>query len=71
MNRCLLLIVLVSLLLAGQALAVKYRGYWFWIDETDQETKAAFRLLRTLWSMSIAKAVNTVSPPLLTLPVGN
>jgi len=56
---------------AGQALAVKYRGYWFWIDETDQETKAAFRLLRTLWSMSIAKAVNTVSPPLLTLPVGN
>lgn len=55
----------------GQSLAVKYRDYWFWIDESDLETKAAFRLTRTLWSISIASAASRVSAPMLTLPVGN
>jgi len=55
----------------GRSLAVKYRGYWFWIDETDHETKTVFRLLRTLWSISIASSAGKVSAPVLTLPVGN
>jgi len=55
----------------GQSLAIKYRGHWFWIDETDLETKTVFRLLRTLWSISIASAADHVSAPVLTLPVGN
>ena len=55
----------------GRSLAVKYRGYWFWMAETDHETKAAFRLLRTLWSLSIASTAGWGSAPVLTLPVGN
>lgn len=55
----------------GRSLAVQYRGYWFWIDESDLETKAVFRFMRSLWSMSIAGATNHASGPVLTLPVAN
>lgn len=55
----------------GRSLAVKYRGYWFWIAETDLETKAVFRLLRTLWSISMASSTSQAPAPVLTLPVGN
>lgn len=55
----------------GQSLAVKYRGYWFWIDETDLDTKDVFRLTRTLWSTSMADAAKRVTAPVLTLPVGH
>jgi len=55
----------------GQSLAVKYRGYWFWINESDLETKTVFRLIRTLWSISIASSADHGSAPVLTLPVGN
>lgn len=55
----------------GHSVAVKYRGHWFWIDETDRRTKAMFRLMRTLWSISIANSDAHVSAPALTLPVGN
>ncbi|VGO18627.1 hypothetical protein [Pontiella sulfatireligans] len=55
----------------GQALSVKYRGYWFWIDDADLKTKAQFRLVRTLWSISISSTVDQMSAPVMTLPVGN
>jgi hypothetical protein len=52
------------------SVAVKYRGLWFYIDETDQPTKFAFRLLSALWSTSIADtAVKPSSAPVLTVPV--
>jgi len=51
------------------SLAVKYRGYWFYIDETDQETKAVFVLLRTLWRISIAGSIDLRDAPVLTIPV--
>jgi hypothetical protein len=51
------------------SLAVKYRGYWFYIDETDQETKAVFTLLRTLWRISIAGSIDLRDAPVLTIPV--
>ena len=53
----------------NMSLAVKYRGYWFYIDETDQETKAVFMLLRTLWSINIAGSVDLRDSPVLTIPV--
>jgi len=56
---------------AGHSLSVKYRGHWFWIEESDRRTKAMFRLMRTLWSISIANADSQVGAPVLTLPVGN
>ena len=54
----------------NMSLAVKYRGYWFYIDETDQGTKAFFRTLRSFWSISIATAADKSAAPVLTIPVG-
>ena len=54
----------------NMSLAVKYRGYWFYIDETDQRTKAVFRTLRAFWSVSIAAAADKSAIPVLTIPVG-
>lgn len=51
------------------SLAVLYRGYWFYCSETDQETKAFFSALRTLWSIIIAEAVDQRKTPVLTIPV--
>ena len=53
----------------NMSVAVKYRGYWFHIDETDQRTKAFFRALRAYWSVSIAAAADQKAAPVLTLPV--
>jgi len=49
--------------------AVKYRGYWFYIDESDMRTKLYFLMIRTLWSVSIAAVSNQRAAPVLTLPV--
>ena len=49
--------------------AVKHRGYWFYIDDTDMHTKLFYQLVRTLWSFSIANSADTTTAPLLTIPV--
>jgi hypothetical protein len=50
--------------------AVKHRDRWFYIDETDQATKRFFRLLGSLWSVTIAEsAAGTSAAPVLTVPV--
>jgi hypothetical protein len=52
------------------AVAVKYRDIWFYIDEKDQATKRFFRLLGTLWSVSIAEsAASTSVAPVLIVSV--
>ncbi|MBT8367027.1 MAG: hypothetical protein KJP23_20235 [Deltaproteobacteria bacterium] len=54
------------------SLAVKYRGYWFYIDETDQPTKLFFRSVRLFWSFSIAHSTDqSIAAPVLTIPVSN
>ena len=54
------------------SLAVKYRGYWFYIEETDQSTKLFFRSMRLFWSFSIASSADPrTSAPVLTIPVSN
>ena len=47
----------------NMSLAVKYREYWFYIDETDHETKAFFRNLRMLWAISIAGSIDLKEDP--------
>jgi hypothetical protein len=49
--------------------AVKYKGYWFYIDERDRDSKATFALLVELARLQLStdKAGNA---PLLTLPIG-
>jgi len=51
------------------AVAVKHRGYWFYIEETDVHTKLFYRMVRTLWSVSIAAASDQNAAPVLTIPV--
>ena len=51
------------------AVAVKYRGYWFSIDDTDMKTKLFYKIVRSLWSVSIAASTDQRAAPVLTLPV--
>jgi len=51
------------------AVAVKHRGYWFYIDETDMHTKLFYDMVRTLWSVSIATTADQRAAPVLTIPV--
>lgn len=54
------------------AVAVKHRNGWFYIAGDDLATKQFFRLLTTLWSVTVAESnANGASRPVLTLPVGN
>jgi hypothetical protein len=50
-------------------IAVKHRGYWFYIDEADTRTKRFFEMLRALWSVSIAASSDRKMAPVLTVPV--
>ena len=47
--------------------AVPYKGRWFYIDETDQDTKSTFSLLMELSRLELAG--KTGPGPVLTLPV--
>ena len=48
--------------------AVKYRGYWFYIDDRDQQSKVTFSLM--LVSTQIQQLGIRKGGPALTLPVG-
>jgi hypothetical protein len=49
--------------------AVKHRGHWFYIDDTDIQTKLFYKELRSIWSLSIATAADQIAAPVLTVPV--
>jgi hypothetical protein len=49
--------------------AVHYRGYWFYIDDSDQESKTAFGLVLQLSRLDF-KRQQLGAGPLLTLPAG-
>jgi len=51
------------------SLAVRYRGYWFYIDETDLDTKGFFALTRILWSFTSTTSDSETGVPVLTIPV--
>ena len=48
-------------------LAVPYKGHWFYIDQTDQDTKSTFSLLLELSRLEVLGKPG--SAPLLTLPL--
>ena len=47
--------------------AVAYKGYWFYIDETDQDTKSTFSLLMELSRLELTAKAG--AGPVLTLPL--
>ena len=48
--------------------AIKYRGYWYYIDDRDQESKATFALMLSLSRLDFGRG--QPAAPFLTLPVG-
>jgi hypothetical protein len=52
--------------------AVKYRGYWFYIDVRDHESKATFALMQQLVRLDLGHRPlgGPLNAPVLTLPVG-
>ena len=48
--------------------AVPYRGHWFYLDDSDLESKSTFSLLSQLFALQAGKTKTTT--PVLTLPVG-
>ncbi len=51
------------------AIGTNYRGSWFYIDDSDLESKTTFSLLTQLFSLQSGDAEGIT--PVLTLPVGN
>jgi hypothetical protein len=54
------------------SVAVRYRGYWFYIDDTDHATKSTFLLLRPSRQLDLGASGSDrrTGGPVLTLPVG-
>jgi hypothetical protein len=50
--------------------AVHYRGYWYYIDDADRETKATFTLMTHLNRLDFNRQPLNSQGPTLTLPVG-
>jgi hypothetical protein len=52
------------------SISVKYRGHWFYVDDTDQVTKQALRLLQFLNSAMTGEAASKGhTAPALTIPI--
>jgi len=49
--------------------AVRYRDYWYYIDDRDHETKATFALMLQLTRLDFARQ-RLDAGPILTLPAG-
>ncbi|MDA0692168.1 MAG: hypothetical protein O3A78_02045 [Nitrospinae bacterium] len=54
---------------AQAAMAVNYRDSWFYIDDSDLQSKSTFSLLAQIFSLQSGNAKD--KGPLLTLPLGN
>ncbi|MFO0895768.1 MAG: hypothetical protein U0574_12535 [Phycisphaerales bacterium] len=51
--------------------AVQHRGWWFWVDDKDFQSKRLFKDIQILFQNRLAQATKgTQTAPLLTIPVG-
>jgi len=57
-----------ELIRESPAVAVRYRGTWFYIDDSDLNSKSTFSLLAQIFSLQAGGVPTTA--PLLTLPIG-
>jgi hypothetical protein len=51
------------------AVAISYRNHWFYIDDSDLDSKSTFSLLGQVFQLQSGNAKSVV--PVLTIPVGN
>jgi hypothetical protein len=54
---------------ANAYVAVRYRGYWYYIDDADQATKTTFALMLQLGRLDFSRR-RPGGGPFLTLPIG-
>jgi hypothetical protein len=50
--------------------AIKYRGYWYYIDDRDQDSKMTLALMLGLTRLDFGKPLSAHVGPVLTLPAG-
>jgi hypothetical protein len=50
--------------------AIPYRGYWYYIDDRDRESKATFALMLLLSRIDFSRRPPGAAGPVLTLPAG-
>ena len=50
--------------------AIKYRGYWYYVDDKDPTSKRAFKFLRVLVGLRLYEGGKEAAKPVLTVPVG-
>jgi hypothetical protein len=50
--------------------AIRYRGWWYYVDDTDPDSKRAFLFLRVLVGLRLHKTGEDQLAPVLTIPVG-
>jgi hypothetical protein len=51
-------------------IAIQYRGWWYYVDDSDPASKQAFAFLRTLVGLRLYKQGLDQAAPVLTIPVG-
>jgi hypothetical protein len=51
-------------------IAIRYRGYWYYIDDRDPTSKRSFKFLRVLVGLRLYEGGKELSKPVLTIPVG-
>ena len=49
--------------------AVKHRGWWFFVDARDARSKETFMILRTLIGLRLDEGTPAPPAPVLTIPV--
>jgi len=50
--------------------AIRYRDWWYYVDDADPESKQAFLFLRTLLGLRLQQGAKDEGVPVLTIPVG-
>jgi len=50
--------------------AIPYKGYWFYVDATDHDSKSTFSFLLGVSRMELTNRTPAAAGPVLTLPVG-
>lgn len=51
------------------SLAVRHRGWWYYVDDTDLASKQAFQQIQMLFLSAIAETTDSSRAPMLTIPV--
>jgi hypothetical protein len=52
------------------SVAVQYRGWWYYVDDADVDSKRAFVFLRMLVGLRLHEGSQKLAAPVLTIPVG-